>query len=79
MSSETPSGTPPSPLTTVKADSLDVLFNLDPDDMSDEHVQKIVDALRADRERFLASPEKAPKAEKKKAADLNITIDDLGI
>jgi len=77
-SSDQPSPTP-SPLSLVRPDSLDVLMNLDPDDMTEEHIGRIVDALRADRERFLAQPEKAPAKEKKKAADLNLTIDDLGI
>lgn len=67
-----------SPLSQVNPESLDYLFNQDPLTMTDETVGKIVDALRADRARFLAQPDKPAKT-KKQAADLNVSLEDLGL
>ena len=75
------SSLPPSPLTEVKPESLQELFNTPPLELSDEKVDKIVASLQADRQRFLTA-EAAPKAEpkaKKKAADLNLKIEDLDL
>jgi hypothetical protein len=65
-----------SPLSQVNPKSLNELFNTAPDDLTDAEVGAIVAKLQEDRRLFLATP---PKAKSKKvAADLNMTIDDLG-
>ena len=73
--------TPPSPLTEVKPESLQELFNKPPLRLTDAEVDKIVAKLQEDRQKFLtmeAAPKAAPKA-KKVAADLNLKIEDLDL
>lgn len=71
-----------SPLAEVKPESLNILFNTPPDELTDEQVDKIVAALQTDRERFLLT-ETAPKSTAKKApkvaADPGLSIDDLDL
>lgn len=90
MSSETPtSPTSPlpdttSPLTKVDPKSLQVLFNEDPEGLTEEECERICEALRADRARFNAEPQPRPKkvaaANLKKKVDANptLSLDDLG-
>lgn len=66
-----------SPLSQVTPESLNEIFNKDPELVSDEEIEKIVKALRADRERFIQT-EKAPRPTKQKADD-SITLEDLGL
>jgi hypothetical protein len=72
------SSTSTSPLSEVRVDSIEKLFNLPPDSMSDEEVFRIVLALREDRQRFLSQPTKEAKP-KKVEADLSLKLEDLGL
>lgn len=66
-----------SPLSQVNPKSLNELFNTSPDELTDEEVAVIVAKFQADRILFLANPTKKT-GPKKVAADLNLSIDDLG-
>lgn len=67
-----------SPLSLVNPKSLNELFNTSPDELTDAEVAVIVAKFQADRLLFLANPAKKAGA-KKVAADLNMSIDDLGL
>ena len=67
-----------SPLSEVRVDSIEKLFNLPPESMTDEEVFKIVLALREDRQRFLSQPSKETKP-KKTEANLDLKLEDIGL
>jgi len=58
--------------------SLTELFSLDPLLLTDQQVDRIVEALRADRARW-ESEEKKPAAAKKQAASPTLSLGDLGL
>ncbi len=77
---------PTSPLEKVSLESLDVLFNTDPGDLDEAGTLRIIEALRKDRERFAAEPEKRAPASKvtkvklvKKSAGSTLSLEDLGL
>lgn len=65
-----------SPLTEVNPNSLESIFNKDPETLTEDDIRKIVEELRADRERFLSAPRSNGK---KKEAAANISLEDLGL
>lgn len=73
-----------SPLEQVSPTSLEDLFNQDPtiwSGPSDDRVKFIVQKLREDRARWNVEErvKKAAKGSPKKAADLNLKLDDLDL
>lgn len=76
------SSTPSSPLATVDPNSLDFIWAKDPNLMTQQDVERVVDKLQADRVKFLQNPEAVKKQRGKKVsiADTTISsIDDLGL
>jgi len=68
-----------SPMSQVTPESLNEVFNKDPELVTDEEITKIVLALQADRARFILT-EKAPKVKAPKAKlDDSVTLEDLGL
>lgn len=62
-----------SPLAEASSDSLEVLFNRDPLNLSDADVTRIREEFRRIRKRLAEAPPKAAKAEKK----ATISMDDI--
>lgn len=70
-----------SPLAQASPSSLEELFNTDPDLFTgpdDPRVVQIVQALRADRARWIED-EKKPTKKEKIAASADLKIEDLGL
>lgn len=70
--------TSPTPLSQASPESLNEIFNKDPELVSDEDIAKVVAVLRADREKFIQN-EKKPKAAPKAKADDKLTLEDLDL
>lgn len=71
-----------SPLTQALPNSLEELFNTDPELFTgpdDPRIIQIVQAMRADRARWVEKEKiaKAPKVTKKPLAELDLSFDDL--
>lgn len=67
-----------SPLSEVRVDSLEKLFNTAPDELTDEEIGLICDKFIEDRKRMMALPAKAART-KKTDADPNLSLDELDI
>lgn len=62
----------PDPLANVNPSSLEELFSKDPLELQDQDLDAIVTALRAQRAKFLAQPEKAPSQRKPKLVKVDL-------
>jgi hypothetical protein len=69
---------PPSPLTEASPNSLQELFDADPLQLNDDDISRIVQELRAQRERWLQG-EAAGKGKRTKAQTVTVSLDDLGV
>lgn len=65
-----------SPLTEASPTSLDELFSMDPLQLTDENIDRIVLELRAQRERWQQTEK---KGRAKKAETVTLNLDDLGL
>jgi hypothetical protein len=66
----------PSPLAEASPTSLDELFSLDPLQLTDENIDRIVLELRAQRDRWQQTEK---KGRGKKAETVTLNLDDLGL
>jgi len=64
------------PLQTTNSNSLSAIFNKNPEEITDQELEVIVDALRKDRERFLLTEKSAGK---KVAASPDLSLKDLDL
>jgi hypothetical protein len=74
--------TPSSPLATVDPNSLDSIWAKDPNLMTQQDVERVVDELQAKRTTFLNNPEAVKKQRGKRVSvdDAKIgSIEDLGL
>jgi hypothetical protein len=67
-----------SPLSEVQRDSLQELFNRRPQDLSDADIEKIVQVLREQKANFDVEESK-PKTPKRKKANDDLKLEDLGL
>lgn len=73
-----------SPLSQATPTSLNDVFNKDPEELSEEEITRVIEALRADRLRFViedaAKPATRKTAPKKTLQEIGtLTLDDLGL
>lgn len=69
-----------SPLKEVSPESLELIWSKDPNNYTVQDVERIVDKLVADRQRFLLEPEKVKRQRGKSADTSGIkSIEDLGL